>query len=216
MARVKICGLTDSADLRAAVEAGTDAVGFISEVPVDTPREVDRSQAAALIAETPPFVTATLVTMAETPEEAVSIVRTTRPDALQLHGSFDSEELGFIRAETGIKLIQTIDHTETDRAAELDQVVDALLIDSTDESGAGGTGETHDWAATGELVESLTSPVILAGGLTPDNVAEAVSIAAPFGVDVASGVEAEGGIKDHTAVATFIQNAGRELEVRQL
>ncbi|WP_138004700.1 phosphoribosylanthranilate isomerase [Halalkalirubrum salinum] len=213
MARVKICGLTNAADLQAAIEAGSDAIGIISEVSVATPREVDRGTAAELVAAVPPFVTATLVTMPEDLESAVDLVRTVQPDALQVHGSFDADELGFIRAETGVKLIQAIDHTEVDRAHELDGVVDALLIDSTDESGAGGTGETHDWEATGELAETLTTPVVLAGGLTPENVAEAVGVAAPFGVDVASGVESSGGEKDHTAVATFVRNAGRELEV---
>jgi len=213
MARVKICGLTDPADLRAAIEAGADAVGIISAVSVDTPREVDRGTAAELVAEVPPFVTATLVAMPEDAEHAVDLVRAIRPDAIQLHGEFDAEDIGYIRAETGIKVIPAIDSTDVDRAHALDAAADAVLIDSTRDDGAGGTGETHDWESTGDLVEDLASPVILAGGLTPDNVAEAVRVAAPFAVDVASGVEREGGEKDHTAVATFIQNAGRELEV---
>src|SRR6056297_1612144 len=213
MARVKICGLTDPADLRAAIEAGADAVGIISSVSVDTPREVDRGAAAELVAEVPPFVTATLVTMPEDADHAVDLVRAIRPDVIQLHGEFDADDIGYIRAETGIKVIPTIDDTDTERAHELDEAADAILVDSTTDEGAGGTGETHDWEATGNLAESLRSPVILAGGLTPDNVAEAVRTAAPFAVDVASGVERDPGRKDHTALATFVQNAGRELEV---
>ena len=213
MARVKICGFTDSADLRAAIEAGADAVGIISAVPVDTPREVDRGTAAELVAEVPPFVTATLVTMPEDADHAVDLIRAIRPDAIQLHGDFSAEDIGYIRAETGIKVIPAIDYTDTERAHELDAAADAILVDSTSEEGAGGTGETHDWDATADLAETLTSPVILAGGLTPDNVAEAVRTAAPFAVDVASGVERDPGRKDHTALATFVQNAGRELEV---
>ncbi len=213
MARVKICGLTDPADLRAAIEAGADAVGVISSVSVETPRAVDRGTAAALVADVPPFVTATLVTMPENADHAVDLVRAIRPDAIQLHGEFSAEDIGYIRAETGIKVIPAVDYTDSDRAHELDEAADAILVDSTREDGAGGTGETHDWEATGELAETLTSPVILAGGLTPDNVAEAVRVAAPFAVDVASGVERTGGKKDHTALATFVQNAGRELEV---
>ncbi|MGM0604605.1 MAG: phosphoribosylanthranilate isomerase [Halobacteriota archaeon] len=213
MARVKICGLTDPADLRASIEAGVDAVGVITDVPVETPREVDRGTAAELIAAVPPFVTATLVTMPEDTEHAVDLVRTIRPDALQLHGSFDADDLGFIRASTGVKLISVLDHTDTTRAHDLDEAADAILVDSTDEAGAGGTGETHDWKATGELAESLTSPVVLAGGLTPENVTEAIRVATPFAVDVASGVESRAGRKDHNAVATFVRNAGRELEV---
>ena len=213
MARVKICGLTDPADLRAAIEAGADAVGIISSVPVDTPREVDRGAAAELVAEVPPFVTATLVTMPEDADHAVDLVRAVRPDAIQLHGEFTAEDIGYIRAETGIKVVPAVDYTDTERAHELDEAADAILVDSTTEDGAGGTGETHDWDATADLAETLTSPVILAGGLIPDNVAKAVRAAAPFAVDVASGVEREPGQKDHTALATFVQNAGRELEV---
>jgi len=213
MARVKICGFTDSADLRAAIEAGADAVGIISAVSVDTPREVDRGTAAELVAEVPPFVTATLVTMPEDADHAVDLIRAIRPDAIQLHGDFSAEDIGYIRAETGIKVVPAIDYTDTERAHELDAAADAILVDSTSEEGAGGTGETHDWEATADLADTLTSPVILAGGLTPDNVAKAVRTAAPFAVDVASGVERDPGRKDHTALATFVQNAGRELEV---
>ena len=213
MARVKICGFTDSADLRAAIEAGADAVGIISSVSVDTPREVDRGTAAELVAEVPPFVTATLVTMPEDADHAVDLIRAIRPDAIQLHGDFGVQDIGYIRAETGIKVIPAIDYTDTERAHELDAAADAILVDSTSEEGAGGTGETHDWEGTADLAETLTSPLILAGGLTPDNVAEAVRTAAPFAVDVASGVERDPGRKDHTALATFVQNAGRELEV---
>jgi phosphoribosylanthranilate isomerase len=213
MARVKICGLTNQADLQAAVEAGTDAIGVISSVDVATSREVDRGTAAELIAAVPPFVTATLVSMPDDAEHAVELVKAIRPDALQLHGNFDADDLGYIRAETGVKVVAAVDHEETDRASALDGVADALLVDSTTDEGAGGTGETHDWEATGDLVETLTTPVILAGGLTPDNVGEAVRVAAPFGVDVASGVERSEGSKDHTAVATFVKNAGREIEV---
>lgn len=213
MARVKICGLTEPADLRAAIEAGADAVGIISSVSVETPREVDRGTAAELVADVPPFVTATLVAMPENADHAVDLVRAIRPDAIQLHGEFSAEAIGYIRAETGIKVIPAVDYTDTDRAHELDEAADAILVDSTREDGAGGTGEPHDWEATAKLAETLTSPVILAGGLTPDNVDEAVRVAAPFAVDVASGVERTAGRKDHTALATFVQNAGRELEV---
>lgn len=213
MARTKICGITNRADLQAAVEAGTDAVGIISAVDVATTREVDRGTAAELVAAVPPFVTATLVSMPDDTETAVELVRAIQPDALQLHGGFDADDLGYIRAETGVKIIAAVDHENPDRANALDGVADALLIDSTTDGGAGGTGEPHDWEATADLADTLATPVILAGGLTPENVAKAIGVAAPFGVDVASGVERSEGSKDHTAVATFIRNAGREIEV---
>ncbi|GAB3692618.1 phosphoribosylanthranilate isomerase [Halorubrum pallidum] len=213
MARVKVCGLARDADLRAAVEAGADAVGVITEVPVDSPREVEPAAAADLLADVPPFVTATLVTMPDSAERVVELVRTIGPDAVQLHGEWMPDEVRYIRAETERKVILAVDAAEPDRAEELDAVADALVLDSTDESGAGGTGETHDWTRAGELADRLTSPVVLAGGLTPDTVAEAIRAADPFAVDVASGVELDGGRKDHNAVARFVANAGREMEL---
>lgn len=213
MARVKICGITRGVDLRAAVEAGADAIGVIADVPVDTPREVDLSTAAELVAEVPPFVTSTLVTMPDSPREAVDAARTVRPDALQIHGEFDPEELGYVRSAAATKLVVAVDYTETDRARELDSAADALLVDSTTDEGAGGTGRTHDWEATRKLASDLRSPVVLAGGLTPDNVSDAVRSAEPYAVDVASGVEFAGGIKDHTALATFVENAREVPEV---
>ncbi|MDZ5811884.1 phosphoribosylanthranilate isomerase [Halorubrum sp. AD140] len=213
MARVKICGLTRGADLRAAVDAGADAVGVISEVPVDSPREVDPATAAELLADVPPFVTATLVTMPDSAERAVELVRTIGPDALQLHGEWTADEIRFIRAETERKVLLAVDAADPARAEEFDAVADALVVDSTDEAGAGGTGETHDWEKAGDLAARLTSPVVLAGGLTADTVAEAVRVADPFAVDVASGVELSEGRKDHNAVARFVANAGREMEL---
>ncbi|QHS17640.1 phosphoribosylanthranilate isomerase [Halopenitus persicus] len=211
MARAKVCGLTRGADVRAAIEAGADAVGAITEVPVDTPREVDPATAADLLAGVPPFVTATLVTMPDSPERAVELVRTVGPDALQLHGEWTAEEIGYVRAETGVKVLLTVDADDHARAERADEAVDALVVDSTTEEGAGGTGRTHDWEATGRLAARLTSPVVLAGGLTPENVAEAVETADPYAVDVASGVELTGGRKDHNALARFVRNAGREV-----
>ncbi|SEH51734.1 phosphoribosylanthranilate isomerase [Halopenitus malekzadehii] len=211
MARAKVCGLTRGADVRATIEAGADAVGAITEVPVDTPREVDPATAADLLAGVPPFVTATLVTMPDSPERAVELVRTVGPDALQLHGEWTPEEIGYVRAETGVKVLVTVDADEHALAERLDEAVDALVVDSTTEEGAGGTGRTHDWEATGSLATRLTSPVVLAGGLDPENVAEAVETADPYAVDVASGVELSGGRKDHNALARFVRNAGREV-----
>ena len=209
MTRVKICGLTTPADVETAVTAGADALGFITDVPVDTPREVDSTTAADLVAGVPPFVTTTLVLMPDESGHAVDLARTIQPDVLQLHCDFDPAELQFVRAESSTKLVVTVDADEPDRARELDDVADALLVDSTTEEGAGGTGETHDWHATGELAAELDSPVVLAGGLTPDNVAEAVSVAEPYGVDVASGVESSGGEKDAAAVHSFVSEVRR-------
>ncbi|WP_049985711.1 phosphoribosylanthranilate isomerase [Halobellus rufus] len=207
MVRVKVCGVTNEADLRAVERAGADAVGAIAEVPVDTPREVSLDDAAALFDAAPPFLTTTLVTMPETVAEAVSAAERVAPDALQLHGEFSAAGLETIRERVTADLVAVVDAADPERARAVAPAVDAVLVDSVDDEGAGGTGKTHDWEATAAVAATLDAPVILAGGLTPDNVAEAVETVRPYAVDVASGVESTGGEKDHEAVRAFVANA---------
>ncbi|MFD1634198.1 phosphoribosylanthranilate isomerase [Haloplanus ruber] len=207
MVRTKICGVTNEADLRAVSEAGAAAVGFITEVSVDTPREVAPDRAADLVAAAPPFLSTVLVSMPETPARAVELAGAVAPDAIQLHGEFDAADVRYVRREARADVIMTVDAAETDRAREYDGVADAVLVDSTTESGAGGTGETHDWDAAADLVDDLSTPLVLAGGLTPENVAEAARTVGPYAVDVSSGVERRGGEKNHEAVKAFVRNA---------
>lgn len=207
MVRVKICGITTESDLRAADDAGADAVGVISDVSVDTPREVSPARASALFDAAPPFLTTTLVSMPSSVSRAVELAATASPDVLQLHGDFDADEFQRISAQTDARVVAVVDPESSARARAVARVVDGVLVDSVSEDGAGGTGETNDWAAAADVVETLDAPVTLAGGLTPENVAEAVRTVRPYGVDVASGVEAEGGVKDHDAVRAFVGNA---------
>ncbi|WP_226023269.1 phosphoribosylanthranilate isomerase [Halomicrobium salinisoli] len=206
MTRVKVCGTTRVEDRDAAVAAGADAVGVISEVPVDTPREVDPETAADLLAGVPPLVTAVLVTMPDSVQDAVTLAERVRPDAVQVHGGLDPAEVGALRQRVDAQVLAVTD-AESDDAADYAAVADALLVDSVGEDGGGGTGETHDWERTRDLVADLDVPVLLAGGLTPDNVGEAVETVEPFGVDVASGVESAGGVKDRDAVERFVAAA---------
>mgnify|MGYP006293801817 CR=1 FL=1 len=203
MARVKVCGLTNETDLGVAVEAGADAVGAIVDVPVDTPREVDPSRAATLFDSAPPFVSTVLVTMPESIDRATELVERTRPDVLQVHAGLPPESIDEL-VESGITTVAAVDHGDDVEAFA--EAADALIVDSTDESGAGGTGRTHDWAATSNL-GPLAAPVVLAGGLTPENVTEAIEAVDPFAVDVSSGVEIEPGQKDPGLVAAFVAEA---------
>ena len=206
MTRVKICGITNGADRDAAVAAGADAVGVIHGVPVETPREVDEATAESLVAGVPPLVTSVLVTMPTTVQQAVKRVDEVEPDAVQVHDGLAPAELGALSRRVSQQIIAVVD-AEADNIDDYADHADALLVDSLDEAGAGGTGETHDWERTRELVASLDVPVLLAGGLTPDNVGEAVRTVGPFAVDTASGVEQAGGVKDHDAVRAFVANA---------
>jgi phosphoribosylanthranilate isomerase len=206
MTRVKVCGITTEADLRAAVDAGADAVGIIADVPVDTPREVTVGRAASLVAAAPPFVTTVLVTMPTAPVQAVELAERVGPEAVQLHGDLAVGDVAHVAANADAAVVKRVDAANAD-ARRYGDVVDALLVDSVDADGAGGTGRTHDWDATREFGASVEAPVVLAGGLTPENVADAVETVDPFAVDVASGVEATGGEKDHDAVRAFVANA---------
>lgn len=206
MTRAKICGLTREADIDAVVDAGADAVGVTAAVTVDTPRDVAVERARDLVAAVPPFVTSVLVTMPETVERAVEAVETVEPDAVQLHGALDPDGIAAVAETVPTKVVAAVDATASD-IADYAAAADAVLVDSVDEQGGGGTGETHDWERTREIVADLDVPVVLAGGLTPANVTEAVETVRPFAVDVASGVEAEGGVKDHEAVRQFVERA---------
>jgi phosphoribosylanthranilate isomerase len=204
--RVKICGITSAEDRDAAVRAGADAVGVIADVPVETPRELAPARATELVAGVPPLVTGVLVTMPGSVPEAVALQRRVGADALQLHGSLDPEDAGAVRERIEVPLLVGVEAEEDDVGAYA-TVADALLVDSTGERGGGGTGETHDWDRTRRHRQTLDVPVILAGGLTPENVGDAVERVRPFGVDVASGVERVGGVKDHEAVERFVAAA---------
>jgi phosphoribosylanthranilate isomerase len=207
MTRVKICGVTREADREAVVAAGADAVGVIADVPVDTPREVSPERAADLVAGVPPLVTSVLVTMPDSVQQAVALQREVAADALQVHATLPPEKVGGLRARVDASIVAAVG--AGDDLTAYAEAADALLVDSTDEQGGGGTGETVDWERTRERVADLEVPVVLAGGLTPDNVAAAVEAVDPFAVDTATGVEREGGIKDHDAVRAFVGAAGR-------
>ncbi|MEF8825312.1 MAG: phosphoribosylanthranilate isomerase [Halapricum sp.] len=206
MTRVKVCGFTDEQDLEAGIAAGVDAVGLIAGVTVDTPREIALGEAARLADTVPPLVSSVLVTMPVGAAEARDRIRKVEPEIVQLHG-LDPDAVATL-GDAPADVVVAVDPTDSELDAYA-EVADALLVDSIDAEGGGGTGEIHDWARTREIVDSLDVPVILAGGLTPENVAAAVETVDPFAVDVASGVEREGGVKDHDAVETFVERATR-------
>ena len=204
--RAKVCGITSEADRDAAVAAGADAVGFITGVPVETPREIPTELAADLASGLAPFVTSVLVTMPDSVQDAVALQEQVRADAVQVHGTLAPEHVGGLGERLDAAVIASVDSHEEAIGAYAD-AADLLLVDSMTDEGAGGTGETHDWGRTRDIVDSVETPVALAGGLTPANVREAVEAVDPFAVDTASGIEREGGVKDHDAVRAFVERA---------
>jgi len=211
--RVKICGMKDLDSIMTAVKYGADAVGFITEVPVSTPRKIDRETARELVASTPPLVSTVMVCMPDNLENALELARFVQPDAVQVHSSMSREDLRALKEITGVKLIKTIHidgrtdvGTTVDEINGLDNIADAILLDTKIDGKTGGTGIVHDWARSFEITLNSSLPVILAGGLNPGNVADAVRTIRPYGVDTASGVET-GGVKDEDKVMMFINNA---------
>lgn len=211
MARAKVCGVTREADLDAAVAAGADAVGLLCDVPVESPREVSPRRAEELANVVPPFVTSVLVTMPDTAADAVTLADLVGADAVQLHGDLPPEDCAAVAMDVRGPVLKAVSHDDDLEAYATS--ADALLVDSESEDGGGGTGCTHDWERTRAAVEGLDVPVILAGGLTPDNVTAAVEAVRPFAVDVASGVESEDGVKDPDDVRAFVERA-READKR--
>jgi phosphoribosylanthranilate isomerase len=208
MTRAKICGVTNAADRDAVVAAEADAVGVVVDVPVETPREIDAERAADLVAGTPPFVSTVLVTMPSAVESALALQRRVGADAVQVHDGLSPAFVGGLRRRTDAAVLAAVDPDDPaidDYAAR----TDALLVDARGRNGGGGTGETVDWDRAATLVADLEGPVVLAGGLTPENVGEAVDAVDPYGVDVASGIERAGGEKDHDAVRSFVATAQR-------
>ena len=210
--KVKICGIKTERDISMAVQAGADAVGFITEVPVDSPRKISLSVASQLITRVPVFVSSVLVIMPKNADEAVNMINEARPTAVQIHNVLQLSELRKIR-ETGVKIIKTIpvsEHADTemliDLVKDLSGIVDAVLLDTAIDGKTGGTGVSHNWGFSSKVVLSAGMPVILAGGLTPSNVSEAVKCVRPYAVDTASGVETNGK-KDEKKVIDFINNA---------
>jgi phosphoribosylanthranilate isomerase len=204
MVRVKVCGITQREDLDAACAAGVDALGFNL---AKGPRRIGLEQAAALCAATPPFVTRVLLFVDAELAVIRAALRATRADAVQLHGDEPPELARELQRE-----IQVIKAFRVRDAASLDAVAaypaDAYLLDAWVEGAEGGTGASWDHRLLAD--RQWERPLILAGGLRPENVAAAVAATRPWAVDTASGVEAVPGRKDAAAMTAFVRAAKRE------
>jgi phosphoribosylanthranilate isomerase len=205
MVKVKICGITSLKDALAAIEAGADALGFVFS-PL-SPRHILPEQAADIIRRLPPFVQ----TVGLFVNEELSIVNTTADhcgiDVIQLHGE---ETPGFCESvrRRVIKAFRVKDVTALDSLARYP--VSGYLLDAWSPAVHGGSGQTFNWEIATEAV-ARGQRIILAGGLTPDNVAEAIRQVRPYGVDVSSGVESAPGLKDPSKISRFLEQSKQTL-----
>ncbi|ARU89109.1 N-(5'-phosphoribosyl)anthranilate isomerase [Pseudomonas sp. M30-35] len=197
--RSKICGITRLEDALAAVAAGADAIGFVFYPK--SPRAVTIEQARAIIASLPPFVT-TVGLFVDMPREQLQQLLVQVPlDLLQFHGDETPEQCeGFGRPY--IKALRVKSGADVGQQIAPYASASGVLLDTFVAGVPGGTGEIFDWSL---VPQGLQMPIILAGGLTPDNVEAAIKQVKPYAVDVSGGVEASKGIKDLSKVKAFIQ-----------
>jgi phosphoribosylanthranilate isomerase len=210
---VKVCGNTSLSDAQIAVDAGADAVGFVF---APSPRRVTAEQVAAITPQLPATIEKIGVFVDSSFHEIAAAIRLSLLTGVQLHSEAGSEVVQQLRAHFGPQLrILRVVHfgpDAVDHAAALahDPNIDGILIDSRTATAVGGTGIAYDWSVASQTLFQNTGARlhrIAAGGLNPDNVAEAIATLAPWGVDVVSGVESAPGRKDPAKVRAFVANA---------
>jgi len=213
MSKVKICGITTHRDLATVIDAGADAVGFVVDVP-ESPRNLSLGEAKALIDDTPIFIKTVAVTIPRSLDGLTKVYRRLRPDALQIHGGCLSDAL-IRRRLPNARFIRAVKAKRgaVEAAVEASKIFEAVIIDSFAPDREGGTGEAHDWELSRQVRQAIyPTPLILAGGLRPETVKEAIRIVQPYAVDVSSSVELRPGIKDPKKTLDFIRSvreAGR-------
>ena len=201
--RVKICGITRAEDGQQAARLGADAIGLVFYEK--SPRHVDLQQAMSIVAELPAFVTVVSLFLNAEAEQVRQVLDQLPVDLIQFHGT---ESAAFCRSfdRPYIKALGMAGNEDLLSQAKSYGDARGLLLDSHASGAAGGTGQPFDWTA---VPEGLGDSIILAGGLTPDNVAEAIRALRPYAVDLSSGVEAEPGIKDAALMAQLINEVKR-------
>ena len=211
MTRVKICGITRAEDAEAAILAGADALGFIF-VP-NSPRYLpDPTEAFRLMSDVPPFVARVAVCMS-----AADL----SPTVLSAANAVQVYEHGSNRPESRFRLLRVMRvgaSLDVELLVDLSSDADALVLDAYHPDKLGGSGETFNWQLAAEVKQRFGCPVILAGGLTPENVGDAILAVEPYAVDVSSGVESAPGVKDHARMQAFVdavREADYQLMVRK-
>jgi len=209
--RVKICGMRRVEDAQAAVLAGADAVGCLVGLDYATPDRVDPAAARVIFEALPPFIARVLVTHRTGLADVIALMRESAATVAQLHGEFPTVAISALREAlpyaTIVKSVHVTGEDSIAAAVTASRAADAILLDTKARGRIGGTGVTHDWSISARIAAAAAKPVILAGGLTPDNVAEAISHVRPYAVDVNSGTRGVDGFKDHAKIRAFVAAA---------
>jgi phosphoribosylanthranilate isomerase len=221
---IQIAGVIDKKEADLLVQCGVEYLGFPLRLPVNK-EDLSEEEAEEIIIKLPGSVVPILITYQNTHEDIIRFTRQLNVNCIQLHGDLPVNELKLLKEKSPesciIKSVIVRDNN-TDRLKEkiknLDNYVDAFITDTFDpQTGAtGATGKTHDWNISAEIVKYTAKPVILAGGLNPNNVIEAILKVKPAGVDAHTGVEDSFGSKNKNLVREFLQNAKRAFQIIEL
>ena len=206
--RAKICGITRIQDIQSVVQAGADAIGFVFFAP--SPRSVTAAQVAELIQHVPPYVQTVGLFVNASAAEIQDILKISPVDILQFHGDESPEQCQMIAQTVGRRWYKAIQvRPDLDVISEIQAFqqagASAVLLDAWHPELKGGTGHSFDWAQ----FPKLDIPLILAGGLKPDNIEDAIQTTGAYAVDVSGGVESAKGIKDQQLIERFMQGVQR-------
>ena len=215
LVKVKLCGFTNEADVRAACELGPDLIGAIVEIP-GSPRSLGVDRAKRVLDAVEGDIARVAVTRLGEIEKGLRIAEGLKPDYLQIYSPLSATRLRELKARAGVGLITSVSIPRgvknispiLKRGLELSKVADYVLVDTKGPSG-GGTGLVHDWEISAKIRASIRKPMFLAGGLNPSNVEKAIKTVRPYGVDVSSGVESRPGKKDFELMRRFVESARR-------
>ncbi len=209
--RAKICGITRVQDIKAVVDAGADAIGFVFFPP--SPRSVNKAEAIALVQAVPTYVQVVGLFVNATADEIAEILKDVHLDILQFHGDESPEQCQQIANHVRRRWYKAIQVKPDATSAEMIETIQqyqqvgasAMLLDAWHPELKGGTGHRFDWTQ----FPKLDIPLILAGGLTPENVEDAIHTTGAYAVDVSGGVESSKGIKDQQLIERFMQGVQR-------
>ena len=209
---IKVCGIQNANEALGAIEAGANSIGLLLGVPEYVEDKITPEIAKQILASVLEGIRTVMVTHLLKVNEIVDIAEYTGVSAIQVHNDLDTEGMKQLQQNLHnielIKAIHVLDHSAVDQAKMYEPCSDMILLDTKTKDRIGGTGKTHDWNISKEIVNKLNIPVILAGGLNPQNIKEAIIKVKPSGIDANSGLEHEDGLKDFEKIRLFAREAG--------
>ena len=204
---VKVCGIQNVNEALGSIEAGANTIGMLIGVPEFVKDRISPETARKIVAEVPESIRTVMVTHLLETDKIADLAEYTKVSAVQVHNELPVKDLALLRKKLKgleiIKAVHVVDESSVQQAKMYEPYSDIILLDSKIGDMIGGTGKTHDWGISKKIVEQAEVPVILAGGLNPENIEEAVKKVNPSGIDANSGLEHEDGSKDFEKIRRF-------------